>query len=573
MSSIIFKRSLIAASLLVACQANAALYRVVDAVDASPSSLITISATQAMGVAIQPGAQHGSMGCFGTDCGTGSDYKMAVEKRVNDADGFSYREEVPFAMDHTFQYVDPSSSNGQSLFLEYCDSELKYSTCDAWANKHYLPWGQEKDGSNKSNAQVYVEGSSADYNKTDGNSVINSLEGAAVSTPQAVGNNSDWGDGIEQRNKAFSLNGTNTDTKVDDPIYVQSRAFYSNGNYTVGSVSRSGSNNIGTFYSSKPAIWSGSALTELPWGGDNSNITASVSSNNAFAEGSIRSFVIKNSKIYAVGYNTYDSTNYYMDATVFVGSDSSDITQPWTWNQVQYAQSKQGDTVTYSNSVLTAVNDNLVAIGEAKYIGGIHPSGASANKLFVVNNVSDSTPRASYLSGGIFFSSAGGKMGAINNYNEIVGQVDAEDTREVDGKPRRVRGFIDPYNGTGTDSTRRAIFENKAWWLDDLTNGGEYSSANNAFRILDATGINDDGVISATAIKCAGGYSSTNDYATCDGIESTVAVKLVPIDGATSSDIDAREHSYPKVDKKGGSFGLFGLAALGLFGIRRKLKS
>ena len=126
----------------------------------------------------------------------------------------------------------------------------------------------------------------------------------------------------------------------------------------------------------------------------------------------------------------------------------------------------------------------------------------------------------------------------------------------------------------------------KAWWLDDLTNGsnadGDASGENNKFRIIDATDINDAGVISATAIKCTvGGYSSAydttshNSYcggASSNAVEEVVAVKLVPIAGATKADIQARSADSEKVDRQGGSLGWLTLTVLGLLGFRRKFK-
>ncbi len=205
-------------------------------------------------------------------------------------------------------------------------------------------------------------------------------------------------------------------------------------------------------------------------------------------------------------------------------------------------------------------------------------------RMFVIPDVS-SSPTATYLSTGIFANSVGGSANAINSSNEIVGQVDAESNQEIDGKARRLRGFIDPYSGTGTDTDRRKIFNNQAWLLDDLTNGdngngNNYSTANNAYRIIDATGINDDGVISATAIKCleSGGYDDDGEFATCgggSGVEVTVAVKLVPIPGASyaNNNIDPRATTYPKTERKGGSVGWLGLSLLTLLGLQRRRRT
>ncbi|WP_210443596.1 DUF3466 family protein, partial [Vibrio crassostreae] len=172
--------------------------------------------------------------------------------------------------------------------------------------------------------------------------------------------------------------------------------------------------------------------------------------------------------------------------------------------------------------------------------------------------------------------------------NEFVGQIDAETTREVDGSERRHRGFIYPYAVEAPNNVRvEAVFNNQAWWLDDLTNGAnadgqDYSDANNYFRIIDASDINDAGVISATAIKCTVGgkaqaYDTTSHNSYCGGassnaVEEVVAVKLVPIVGATKDDIQTRSADSEKVDRQGGSLGWLTLTVLGLLGFRRKFK-
>ncbi|WP_116899488.1 DUF3466 family protein, partial [Vibrio parahaemolyticus] len=224
------------------------------------------------------------------------------------------------------------------------------------------------------------------------------------------------------------------------------------------------------------------------------------------------------------------------------------------------------------NSRLTDVNSNFVAIGEAKRSGGyLMPTGSAPNRLFIVDDVRSASLSAIYPTTGIFFNGAGGKMGGINAYNEIVGQLDAESTREDDGKPRRKRGFIYPYIQDDANNVRaETLFDGKAWFLDTLTNGGEYSEANNAFRIIDATDINDAGVISATAMKCAGGYNSTAHNASCNGTEEIVAVKLMPIPNQTKEDIVARSVESDSAERQGAGLGWLALTMLGLFGFRRK---
>ncbi len=358
--------------------------------------------------------------------------------------------------------------------------------------------------------------------------------------------------------------------------------------YNVGSVSVEGPNTdtSDTTFSSKAAIWDGTTTKEIDW----------IRSGNAqqgdyFAQGSMRSIVESGSGFYGVGYNTADGNGDLQDmnASVFV-SDSLDLgSATWTTTQISGAEVKSGssnDDARYSNSVATDINDNLFAVGYSKRNGYVPESGSAGNKPFVVTDAKN--PTATYLSGGIFFGGSSGEAKAVNNFNEFVGQIDAETTREVDGSERRHRGFIYPYAVEAPNNVRvEAVFNNQAWWLDDLTNGAnadgqDYSDANNYFRIIDASDINDAGVISATAIKCTVGgkaqaYDTTSHNSYCGGassnaVEEVVAVKLVPIVGATKDDIQTRSADSEKVDRQGGSLGWLTLTVLGLLGFRRKFK-
>jgi hypothetical protein len=306
----------------------------------------------------------------------------------------------------------------------------------------------------------------------------------------------------------------------------------------------------------------------------------------------MRSIVESDSLFYGVGYNTADGNGDLQDmnASVFVSTSLDLATATWTTTQISGAEVKSGssnDDARYSNSVATDINDNLFAVGYSKRNGYVPENGSAGNKPFIVTDAKN--PTATYLSGGIFFSGSSGEAKAVNNYNELVGQIDAETTREVDGSERRHRGFIYPYDlPSSTDERRVDIFGGKAWWLDDLTNDGDASSHNNQFRIIDATDINDAGVISATAIKCTVDgndkpYDTTSHNSYCGGassnaVEKVVAVKLIPIKGArydTGSDIDSvvtRSTDTEKVERQGGSLGWLTLTVLGLLGFRRKFK-
>ncbi|MDV2390426.1 DUF3466 family protein [Vibrio cholerae] len=562
MSRITFKRSILASAVLLATQtANAALYQVMEVAPSTEQSY-----GSAWGVAIQPST--GTDSCFNNST-VGSvncqNFALAGETRIEKAstgkavDGLSYRDEVAFGIDNAFVYVQERND-----FERYCYSELLYSTCNTWADPHWNRWQAEINSTQVANSIAFIgtgtTGASIDESQ---NVIVNSLTSNA--TP--IGINVKTGDVTTYRRNANAIQARSTVApNITDALYT--RAWKTHGVYTVGSISRSSNNNEGAYFYSKPTIWKndGSAV-ELNWP------STRESTNNRLAQGSIRDVIESGGKLYAVGYSSFDADNNYMQASIFVLDNTSNFSNAasWTTKAVSGAESRIGGDYIHSNSVVTDVNKNLVALGSAKRAGSRPENGAAGNRLFVIEDVSASTPTANFLTGGIFFTGAGGKAGAINSYNEIVGQVDANDTRENDGKPRRKRGFIYPYSANGSDPSRMAIFANKAWLLDDLTNDNTATGNNNQFRIIDATDINDAGVISATALKCSGGYDTTAHNSLCSNREETVvAVKLVPIVNATSANIQQRSTEEQASERKGGSFGLGLLMVLGVLGFRRK---
>ncbi|EKF9768571.1 DUF3466 family protein [Vibrio cholerae] len=564
MSRITFKRSILASAVLLATQtANAALYQVMEVTPSSGQSY-----GSAWGVAIQPST--GTDSCFNNST-VGSvncqNFALAGETRIEKAstgkavDGLSYRDEVAFGIDNAFVYVQERND-----FERYCYSELLYSTCNTWADPHWNRWQAEINSTQVANSIAFIgTGTTGAPIDESQNVIVNSLTSNA--TP--IGINVKTGDVTTYRRNANAIQARSTVApNITDALYT--RAWKTDGVYTVGSISRSSNNNEGAYFYSKPAIWKNSngETVELSW-----PTGTEPNRNNRLAQGSMRDVVENGGKLYAVGYSSYDTDNHYMQASVFQLDDTSNFSNAasWTTKAVSGAESRIGGDYIHSNSVVTDVNKNLVALGSAKRAGSRPENGAAGNRLFVIEDVSASTPTANFLTGGIFFTGAGGKAGAINSYNEIVGQVDANDTRENDGKPRRKRGFIYPYSANGSDPSRMAIFANKAWLLDDLTNDNTATGNNNQFRIIDATDINDAGVISATALKCSGGYDTTAHNSLCSNREETVvAVKLVPIVNATSANIQQRSTEEQASERKGGSFGLGLLMVLGVLGFRRK---
>jgi hypothetical protein len=313
------------------------------------------------------------------------------------------------------------------------------------------------------------------------------------------------------------------------------------------------STNYSSDYTSKAAIWDGTSLTSIDWVG-------AAESSRSMPQGSARDIadIGVASTAYAVGYNA--NSDEIPVAAVFK-VDLSGVLSGVTGVSTTLV-SKYTDDDKYLNSLLTSVNDKGIAIGTAKYREA--NDGAYSNSLFYVPDVTASSLSSKSFSGDIFFKSANGKAGAINNNNEVVGAIDYERHRESNGgKPRAQRAFIAPLSSADA----KAPLGNKAWYLDDLTNG---IAANNQFRIIDATDINDAGVIAGTAYYCDGGYDSSAINASCSSGASLVAVKLVPINGATASDISARTVDQNKVERQGGSIGVWALTILALFGFRRK---
>lgn len=568
MSSNTFKRTLVSAAILASTSASAALYKVVEV---SPSTNFDYKSSY--GVAIQPGTvESSSLGCFGDD--SCSEFLLAGETRLVEAhageavDGLSYREEAPFRLDSEFYSIE-----SEDRFKSYCNNQLGYAICDTWASIRWNLWEKEINDDQTPNAIAFIEDEgtvTATAIDETNNVVVNSLTKAG----KPVGIVSGLGNVTKYRRNLVQAIVEDKDNTVN--LGLQTRAWKTDGDYTVGSIAT----RHGDYYTSKGAIWRSAQTLELPWG-----TGVEAKKNQLLAQGSLRDFVISDDdddgkSLYAVGFNTFYKDQHYMQASVslLTINDDDSLKHKKTVEvkgaTVYSGGGTSGDKL-HTNSILTSVNENLIAIGEAKRDGRrTAEKGAYNNRLFIVPNVAADSPTAAFLSGGIFFEGAGGKAGAINNYNEMVGQIDADNTREVRGKPRRKRGFIYPYNGIGTDSERRAIiFDNQAWWLDDLTNDGKLSNDNNQYRIIDATDINDAGVIAATALKCAGGYDSTAHNATCGdgkGKETTVAVKLIPIADATSDDIVRRGMDERATERKGAAVGLWALVLLGLFGFRRK---
>ncbi|MDR9828682.1 DUF3466 family protein [Vibrio sp. FNV 38] len=585
MSSKKFQLSVVTTALLsaFAVQANDStpMYGIIS-VDVS--SDIQYSFNEVYGVAIQPATQEqleqldpsdAGLGCFAmntqTDVDCQNDFALAGETRIR-VDSVSMLNEVPFAMDASFGYIEDYDS-----FKSYCYRERLYATCESWSETYWNAWRNVLNG--VENIKSFVEG--GEFKNTDFDNHITSLnpDGSAV----GMQSNAAADDVYAPRRKITSVPSLTTSEGVEEyrawaQLDVVDETTASTTSYVVGSSSRIRENTNGNHFISNASVWtsvdgSDFEFTRINWPSNKEK------DGERLAQGSIRDIAQTEDGIYAVGYNTYDNSNNYYEASVFAMNSEGTFVNN---SDVSGAKAKNNDgDVVYSNTQLVSINNNGIALGESKLYGSRPENGAAANKPFIVEDITN--PTAKYLQDygqSLFFTGVGADLGAINNFNELVGSIDATQARENDGQPRRNRGFI--YTVPNQDTSSRAsLFRNKAWLLDDLTNDGDVNGNNNKYRIISASDINDAGVISATAIYCADGYDDTSHNSYCGdraGVEQVVAVKLVPnqlIDEDNDGEGDlpeiiSRSVNDPAVERQGAGFGWMFLVALGFLGFRRK---
>ncbi|MGF1869957.1 DUF3466 family protein [Photobacterium indicum] len=290
-----------------------------------------------------------------------------------------------------------------------------------------------------------------------------------------------------------------------------------------------------------------------------------VDSENRSYQASAQAISLVNNQPIAVGFATDSVDNdYYAPRAAIFQSSGTGTSLTWTQKFISGLDIKSGGDRIYSYTAATGINANNKAIGIAKNYRAENRS--YAQKMFVFDNVAGKTKFLdTSIDSTIFFDGSNGYTAAINNHDVVVGWVDSETVNQIDGRERRQRAFL--FND-GATIANSPLSANGAWMLDNLTNdNGDKSAVANQFRIAQATGINDAGVISATALQCAGGYDNLTSESQCSGGERLVAVKLVPIPDGT---VQVRPEESGTIERSGASFGMFALTLLGLFGFRRR---
>ena len=265
----------------------------------------------------------------------------------------------------------------------------------------------------------------------------------------------------------------------------------------------------------------------------------------------------KNDNPIAVGYSTTDVKNdYYAMQAAYFTAKAGNLAS-WTRTMIPGLDIEPGDDRDFTYTIANGVNSNSVIVGDAK------GNGEKPQRAFVYKAGQGNAQFFDQLAPSLFFKDSNSNAAAINNNDQVVGWVDIESSN---GKEARHRAFT-YINGTAQGPLKAG----GAWMLDDLTNDGVVNSIANSYRIVDATGINNAGVIAATAYYCHGGYENLSKLAHCNGTEQQVVVKLVPKAGATAEDIQPRvKDEEPPFKRSGGSLGILALTALGFIGFRRR---
>jgi hypothetical protein len=211
-----------------------------------------------------------------------------------------------------------------------------------------------------------------------------------------------------------------------------------------------------------------------------------------------------------------------------------------------------GDHTNKGGSRAYDINDAGIAVGHiTKAING-----SAVQKFFYVDTtVAEAEIELIYPDD--FFNDSDSTARAINNYGLIVGEGEIETQNESTQNPRRTAAFVYDINAN--------IFSN----LNKLIP----CSMRLTYDIIEARGINDAGIISATAIvkvdrRDANGELMLDESGNPLKEDVVRAISIEPMADNSETCTAAEED---KVVRKGASFGFGSLFALiSLFGLRRK---
>ncbi len=213
----------------------------------------------------------------------------------------------------------------------------------------------------------------------------------------------------------------------------------------------------------------------------------------------------------------------------------------------KHADERSISTIDQIYSQALDINDNGLAVG---YIY----NNSDIKKFFYVDT-SVSEDEMEMITPDDFFGSSDSTAYAVNNDGFIVGEGEIETHNESTSQPRRTAAFI--YD------SENDIFSN----INDLT------ACDSPYTIIEARDINDEGVISATAIFKEDRFDAKgklvvdeNDNPVKEDVVRAVVLEPIADDGQVCP-----EKEEDKVERQGASFGLFGLLSLlALISLRRR---
>jgi len=156
-----------------------------------------------------------------------------------------------------------------------------------------------------------------------------------------------------------------------------------------------------------------------------------------------------------------------------------------------------------------------------------------------------------------FFDSSSSTARAINENGFIVGEGEVETHTDSAANPRRTHAFIYDLNN------------------DVFTDVNDLLTCANPYNIIEARDINEDNVISASAIYKVQRRDATGELmfddqgdALMEDVVRAVTLEPMPDDGQVCT-----PEEEGKVERQGASFGLFALLSLFGFGLRRRILS
>ncbi len=218
------------------------------------------------------------------------------------------------------------------------------------------------------------------------------------------------------------------------------------------------------------------------------------------------------------------------------------------FNQLHYRFNTRS---VFSFSRALDINDNGLAVGYT------HEISTSVKKFFYVDTTVPES-EMKLITPKDFFTTSKSTAFAVNSTGIIVGEAEIESHNDSTNNPRRTAGFL--YD-TSNDSPV-------------MTDLNTLLECNSEYNVLKASDINDEGLISATAVIKSDSYDAKGELrldASGNAVRIDVvrAVLLKPIAGGVIEDCAAVEE---KVERQGASMGGIAiLALLSLLGLRRRI--